>query len=265
MPNEIADADVVELIGNQTITNMVKDVRSLWKEGQDNRLKLGEKFSLLYHEVERYRKSKTGLTYASAVARTGVPRATAERYRQMWEVKEQHSIPADVFLLLCEEGANLAVVKVKMGEAFKGAISSLLPRIKSLDTTDPAAIEVLAEEVNKLIPAPAEDSADLAKLTEQLAEQVKELPKASSDEQAVEIAEAVRETKQQISAFYVERMKPLVAALGPFINWSDKEIKNYHKKFLEQPLSEQRRLYKEASKFAQTAVAGLAITSKAAA
>src|ERR1700694_3463772 len=134
--NQVAE----DIIGDATITNIVHDTRLLWQSGLDNRLKLGENFSQLYHAVERYKKStKTGLTYAGAVAKTTVPRGTAERFREMWDTKEEYSIPADTFLMLCEEGTNLAAIKAKLGAAFKGAISTLLPKIQSLDTTDAKA------------------------------------------------------------------------------------------------------------------------------
>lgn len=258
-------AEVVEFIGNEVISNIVNDARSLWKSGQNDRLKLGEKFSQLYHEVDRYTKStKTGLTYAAAVAKTGVPRGTAERFRQMWETTEEYSIPADTFLVLCEEGANMAAIKAKLGEAFKGAISTLLPKIQSLDTTDAKAVTALATDLGKFVPKPA-DKADLAELDTRLSELTDQLPKSKSGEEAAQLAEEMHETRGQIGVFYVERMKALISALAPFLDWSDERVKEYMKAFTDQPLSQRARLYKEAAKFAKNAATSLAITTTAAA
>jgi hypothetical protein len=253
-----------EIIGNETITNLVNDTRSLWQSGLDNRLKLGEKFSQLYHAVERYKKStKTGLTYAGAVAKTTVPRGTAERLREMWETKEECSVPADTFLVLCEEGANLAAIKAKLGTAFKGAISTLLPKIQSLDTTDAKAVTALATDLGKLVPKSAGE-ADLAELETQLSDLTGQLPK-SSGEEAATIAEEMHQTREQIGLLYVDRMKALVTALAPFLEWPDERAKEYMKAFASQTLSQRARLYKEAAKFAKTAATGLAITTTAAA
>jgi len=252
-----------EIIGNQTITNLVNDARSLWQSGQDNRLKLGENFSRLYREVERYRKSaKSGLTYAGAVAKTTVPRGTAERFREMWETREEFSIPADTFLVLCEEGANLAAIKAKLGAAFKGAISTLLPKIQSLDTTDAKAVTALANDLGKLVPKPVET--ELAALESQLSDLTNQLPK-SGGEEAATIAEEMHQTREQIGLLYVERMKALVTALAPFLDWPAERAKEYIKAFADQSLSQRARLYKEAAKFAKTAATGLAITTTAAA
>lgn len=264
MKNKTVNTADVAFIGNQAITDIVNNARSLWASGQDNRLKLGEKFSQLYHAVERYKKSaKTRLTYAGAVTKTGVPRGTAERYREMWEVKNEYSIPADAFLVLCEEGSNLATVKAKLGEAFKGAISPLLPRIQSLDTTNAKAVKDLAEDISKLIPEPMGEE-DLAELQGNLSDLVGKLPKAKSREESVDLAAAINQTTEQIGALYLARMRALVNALAPFLDWSPEEVRNYLKAFEEQPLSQRTQLYEEATKFAKTTATGLAITQKAA-
>jgi len=252
-----------EIIGNDTINNIVQDIRSQWQSGLDNRLKLGEKFSQLYRAVERYKKStKSGLTYAGAVAKTTVPRGTAERLREMWETKEEYSVQADTFLVLCEEGANLATIEAKLGAAFKGAISTLLPKIQSLDPTDAKAVTALANDLGKLVPKPGE--VDLAKLESQLSDLTNQLPK-SGGEEAASIAEEMHQTREQIGLLYVERMKALVTALAPFLDWPDERAKEYMRAFASQTLSQRARLYKEAAKFAKTAAIGLAITTIAAA
>lgn len=263
-PWQVGSDVVEESIGNDTINNIVQDIRSQWQSGLDNRLKLGENFSRLYHAVERYKKStKTDLTYNGEVAKTTVPRGTAERLRGMWETKEEYSIPADTFLVLCEEGVNLAAIKAKLGAAFKGAISTLLPKIQSLDTTDAKAVTALANDLGKLVPKPAGE-ADLAELESQLSDLTNQLPKSGGEEAAI-IAEEMHQTREQIGLLYVERMKALVTALAPFLDWPDERAKEYMKAFASQTLSQRARLYKEAAKFAKTAATGLAITTTAAA
>jgi hypothetical protein len=251
------------VIGDETITTLVNDARSLWQSGQDNRLKLGEKFSQLYHAVERYKKStKTGLTYNGTVEKTTVPRSTAERLREMWETKEEYSIPADTFLLLCEEGANLAAIKAKLGAAFKGAISTFLPKIQCVDPTDAKAVTALATDLGRLVPKPAGE-ADLAELETQLSDLTDQLPRASGEE-AADLAEEMHQTREQIGVLQVDRMKALVTALAPFLDWPDERVKQYMRAFADQPLSQRARLYREAAKFAKSAATGLAITTTAA-
>jgi gas vesicle protein len=258
-------ADVVEIIGNKTITDIIKETASLWKGGENNRLQLGEKFSLLYREVARYKRSaRTNLTYAGAVARTTVPRGTAERYRQMWEVKQEFSIPADVFLSLCEEGANLAAIKAKLGESFKGAVGILLPRIRALDITDAAKVADLAKDVIGLIPDSPENE-DLAELDSRLSDLMADLAKTEGDQPRADIAESIHETREQIRVLYIERMKPLVTALAPFLGWSDERVKEKLKAFEQQRTPELARLHTEATKLAKAAEDALAIITEAAA
>jgi len=84
-------------------------------QGQDARLKLGEGYHLLKGECEPYEKSPdTGLTYNKSVAKTGLPRPTAERYRLMFETKQEYGVPGDTFLMLSAEGLNLADLKASM-------------------------------------------------------------------------------------------------------------------------------------------------------
>jgi hypothetical protein len=251
-----------EMIGNETITHIVQDARLLWKSGQDNRMKLGEKFSQLYHEVERYKQSnKTGLTYTGAVIRTGVPRSTAERLRQMAEVKNEFMIPGDAFLVLAEEGVNLADIKAEMKEAFKGFLNTWLPKIRSLDITNVGAVKKLAEEILPKPPA----KVDLAELKENLAQLMDDLQKAQTVPERISISDEIQQTREQIGAIYVARMKPLVTALALFLDWSEERVRAYVKAFGQQPLSQRTRLYEEAAKFATSAAASLAITEKVAA
>src|SRR5512133_2524744 len=97
-----------DLIGNEAITTTIKQVREVWGRGAEDRLKLGELFSQLRSQVEAYKKDSQGLTYNQALAKTGVPRGTAERYRLMYETVKSSGVLAEVFLALAEHGCNLA-------------------------------------------------------------------------------------------------------------------------------------------------------------
>src|SRR5690348_7815879 len=91
----VADPSV---IGNEAITATIGQLKDAWNRGAKDRYKLGELFSQLRSQVEAYRKNKkTGLTYNQAVSKTGVPRGTAERYREMYETVESSGIKADIF------------------------------------------------------------------------------------------------------------------------------------------------------------------------
>ena len=108
----IEDANSRKITGPKAIEDLINVCRSLRIQGQDARLKLGEGYHLLKGECEPYEKSPdTGLTYNKSVAKTGLPRPTAERYRLMFETKQEYGVPGDTFLMLSAEGLNLADLK----------------------------------------------------------------------------------------------------------------------------------------------------------
>jgi hypothetical protein len=254
--------DVKSIVGNQAITDIVNAARSLWQEGQKNRLSLGQQFSKLRAEVEKYQRNNKGLSYRQAVAQTAVPWSTAERYREMYEVVNEYKIPEDTFLVLCEEGANIAEIKGALKEAFKGAISTVIPRIASLDVTNSKEVADLADDLNQLIPA-SMVTADLETLNGELAELLAELPQKQSAEQSADIAEAIHQKRTEIGESYAKPMKALVSALAPFVNWSPQQVKDYMTAFADQPLSQQTRLYNEATSLAKSVATGIAIGKKA--
>jgi len=101
MTNEVA------LIGNTEITEKVISIRSRRLSTVKDRLELGKLFSELRAAVDKYTrtsKDKNKVSYAEAVRLTGVPRGTAELYRQMYEVCKGNDIPADVFVILADAG-----------------------------------------------------------------------------------------------------------------------------------------------------------------
>lgn len=99
------------VIGNAEITDKVISIRSLRHNTVKDRLELGKQFSELRAAIDKYTRTtedENKVSYAEAVRLTGVPRGTAELYRQMYEVCKNTQIEPDVFVLLADAGFNLA-------------------------------------------------------------------------------------------------------------------------------------------------------------
>jgi hypothetical protein len=255
-------ADVKFYLGNDAITNLIKEARSLRRNGQDNRLRQGGVYCKLRTEVERYGRNNKGLSYQQAVGQTGVPWSTAERFRQMFELVTELTIPGDVFLILCEEGANIAEIKTALGATFGASIKALLQQIQSLDVADGKAVADVADKLKKLISrAPAES--DLETLQGDLDTLLAELPTVKGAVESVDLAEAIHQKQVEISESYAKPMRALVNALAPFVNWSPQKVKDYMTAFEEQPLSSKTKVFNAATKFASDMATDIAIVKEA--
>jgi hypothetical protein len=136
-----------EQIGHDAIDRLVAEISKLWKTGLDSRLKLGEYFSKLRDQTAKYERNRDGYSYAASVAKTPVPRGTAENYRHMWDAKQACGISGDLFLVLCEEGVNLGTIRENLGGAFKGAVNEFLDRFETIHAADAKSVKELAKEM----------------------------------------------------------------------------------------------------------------------
>src|SRR5579863_2399137 len=208
------------VIGNEAITTTINQVKDVWRRGAKDRLKLGELFSQLRNQVEAYRKDKkTGLTYNQAVAKTGVPRGTAERYRQMCEAVKSSGIQADVFLALAEHGCNLAADRAVTA----AGILSDLPNVNSLDITHEEKVKEMAEEINKKYPVndgekkPATQIEDLEALLVNL-EGMAKTPATTK---------MIDDTRSAIIKAQESSLLTLAIVLAPFIGKDEQWAKTY--------------------------------------
>jgi len=148
---------VADSSGNETTTgfptqkDLIEQGKALWHNGASDRLKLGEIFSNLRANQDAYKKGKDGLSYSQAVAKTGTPWSTAERYREMYEVARDNGIPADVFLALADNGCNLA----KDRETTVAGILSDIPDLPKLDVTNEKAVDAVAQRIRQDYPLSA--------------------------------------------------------------------------------------------------------------
>jgi hypothetical protein len=264
-PPIVAEVNSGTTHGKPAIENLIHAGRSLRAQGQDNRLKLGEVFHLLRNECEPYETSpKTGLTYRQSVARTGAARSTAERLRKMFETKEEYAVPADAFLRLCEEGVNLADMKVRHQDGFKGFINPWIPKIQALDATDEKAVSTLAEDIKAAEGTGAADK-PLTELEAYIEILLRDRKATEDDNQLDSINEQIQEARKQIGEIYIRWMESLVAALTPFFGWSTKEVKARMKAFEDELPLQRIRRYNETLNFLKNIEAAFAVTTKAAA
>ena|SRR5258708_29189926 len=261
-----------EQITIEQITTTINQVRELWKQGVDNRLKLGEMFHNLRSQVDRYQKNhKDGLSYTAAVAQTGVPRGTAENYRSMWEAKEACGVSGDLFLILCEKGVNLATLKAKSGEAFKGAISQFLPALSDVSPINVVGVKKLAEDLKAAFKAVWEpysgqdEDVSFGELdgsfdewTQHLELYYEELAQVKSRRETEASMAGITEANGKLIEISVRRMRKLVEMISPFVlEGNDEAVESYIKKFSEMPLSLQKQTYGEAKKLLKSLSDGL--------
>lgn len=233
------------VIGNEAITTTISQVKDAWNRGAKDRLKLGELFSQLRSQVEAYRKNKkTGLTYNQAVGKTGVPRGTAERYREMYETVKSSGIQADVFLALAEHRCNLAAER----SVTAAGILSDLPGLNSLDITDEDAVKKMAEKINQdysLKLSEKEPQSPIEDL-EALLANLEGMPDTPAT------TKMIAETRAEIIKVQQSSLLTLATALAPFIgkgeDWAGQYVESVAKN---STLLKQR--YVEAVKFAKSA------------
>jgi hypothetical protein len=238
----VANPDV---IGNEVITTTINQVKDVWRRGAKDRLKLGELFSQLRSQVEAYRKdAKTGLTYNQAVAKTGVPRGTAERYREMYETVKSSGIQADVFLALADKGCNLAANRTTM----TAGILADLPSLKTLDITDDAAVKKLAEDINRDYPviSSGKEPTTAVEDLEALLRNLETMPTNPAT------TKMIADTKSEIIKAQQASLLTLAIALAPFMG-KDKTWAEGYVERVGDNSTRLRQRYAEAVKFAKSA------------
>ena len=246
--------------GNKEIDPLVASIRPLWQDGQSNRLTLGELFSKLRKETQPFEKdSANGLTYTSAVRLTGVPRSTAEKYRQMWEVSNEHKIPAQVFLLLCEAGFNLATDLDK--QATVAAIVQDHPELCTGDIADYDALVAVYDARGQLVgglkhnygkqPASAGGSKDIAALEEEVKELGVIKEKLNSDTGKKSIQDSIDLKQEELHGLRVKALTSLARAVAPFLGKDDEWADGYSKAYKDSKKITKQR-YADAVKFVQS-------------
>jgi hypothetical protein len=241
----IDDVSAGRTKGEQAITNLINLIRSRWTKRQDDRLKDGELFHLLRNACDPYKEAETGLTYTQSVAKTGVPRATAEHLRQMFETQQEYVVPGDTFLMLCGEGVNLADIKRK-GSKFEALVKIWLPKIQQLDITDETVFARFVAEIKAALAKETPKEESLGELEEEFKKLREDRRKATNDNQMESLDKDIDVIKEKIGRVYVRRMKALLDGLAPFFGWNDAQVKERMKKFeAEQPTLRVKR-YNEA-------------------
>lgn len=247
------------VIGNVEITKLVTTARTQWASGTKARLELGETFSKLRAAVDKYsRTNKDGdnLSYNEAVRLTGVPRGTAERYRQMFNVCDVNEIPADAFVIIAEAGFNLATDVHE--DSTVAAILATHPQVASVE-------ELLAlsdEETKKLVAALHKDFGKDEQQTESLSSLQAEIAKMQqSKSESKDVAfkkyldEQINKQTTTVRNKMLWAIRNIAIALAPFLDKDADWVETYTSQFKQDGkvtvLVEQ--VYKEATKFAQSA------------
>lgn len=232
-------------VNDEAIATTIKQVKEVWRRGAKDRLKLGELFSQLRHQVEAYRRDdKTGLTYNQAVAKTGVPRGTAERYREMYETVSSSGIHADVFLALAERGCNLAADRT----ITVAGILAAIPSLNSLDITDETAVKAMVKDIDKNYPvvlSEKQPTTDVGHL-EALLANLEAMPTNPAT------TKMIADTKSEIIKAQQSSLLTLATALAPFIGKDKKWAEGYVDRVGDNSTLLKQR-YVEAVKFAQSA------------
>jgi hypothetical protein len=222
-------------VANETIDPLIANIQQLWQNGEADRLALGQYFSQLKKATEPYKEDKeTGLTYTSAVKRTGVPRSTAEYYRVMWETVNANGVPAQVFLLLREAGFNLAT-DLREGATVQGIVHDH-PKLRTGEISD---YDELADTLDK----------EYGKKDDKQ-EKITDLQKFVETSEGKVPASVLTSTKEKIHTLRVRALTSLCVAIAPLVDHDEKWAKKYAKKCADsQALTKQR--YEEAVRFAQ--------------
>lgn len=232
----------VSYAGNEKIDPIIVNIEQLWHKGEADRLTLGEYFSQLKKATEPYKEDKeTGLTYTSAVKRTGVPRSTAEYYRVMWKTVNENGIPAQVFLLLCEAGFNLAT-DLKEGVTVQGIIHDH----HELLTGDISDYDQLAVTLEENYGREQKDK-NVAAL-QKFAESIRTSMPDSEEKQDV-----LEGLEKQIHSKRISELKALCLAIRPLLGKTKAWAEDYAKKYADSKALTRQR-YEEAVRFAQSLI-----------
>jgi hypothetical protein len=228
----------VSYSGNGTIDPLIANIQQLWRKGEADRLALGQYFAQLKKATQRYKEDEeTGLTYTSAVKRTGVPRSTAEYYRVMWETVSGNGIPAQVFLLLREAGFNLATDLRE--EATVQGILQDHPELLSGEIPD---YDSLAKTLKREYAKKEDDQETIADLQEFMDTSQGAIPRS-----------VLNKAKEKIHALRMRALTNLCLAVAPFLNKDREWAQDRTKKYADNHEMTRQR-YDEAVRFAQSLI-----------
>lgn len=233
----------VSYAGNETIDPLIANIQQLWRNGEADRLALGQYFSELKKATKPYQEDlETGLTYTSAVKRTGVPRSTAEYYRVMWEKVNENGIPAQVFLLLREAGFNLAT-DLKEGVTVQGIIHDH----HELLTGDISDYDQLAGTLEENYGQGEQKGKNVAAL-QKFADSISTSMPDSEEKQNV-----LEGLEKQIHSKRISELKTLCLAIRPLLGKTKVWAEEYAKKYADSKALTRQR-YEEAVRFAQSLI-----------
>jgi hypothetical protein len=203
-------AEKPALTGLEQINSTINAIRGLWGKGKEARLELGKLFSQLRAQTLPYERGSTdGKSYTQAVAETGVPRGTAEGYRNMYEVLQAAKIPADTYLILADHGCDLAAERV----ATLAGIVHDVPELLTIDVTDEEAVKRMAKKIKDGYPVERKQKSaptPLETLAEVLAS-IEEMPESAQTDKMRE------DTQKAIVKMKVETLLSLATAVAPFV------------------------------------------------
>jgi hypothetical protein len=223
--------------GNGTIDPLIANIQQLWRKGEADRLALGQYFAELKKATQPYKEDEeTGLTYTSAVKRTGIPRSTAEYYRVMWETVSGNGITAQVFLLLREAGFNLAT-----------------------DLREEATVRGILQDHPELLGGEIPDYDSLAKTLkkeygkkEDDQETIADLQKFIASEGTIPRS-VLNKAKEKIHTLRMRALTNLCVAVAPFLNKDREWVQDCTKKYADS-YEMTRQRYDEAVRFAQSLI-----------
>jgi hypothetical protein len=213
----VTASNIAQPQNSGVVNDIIESIRSTWKKGEEDRLKLGEQFSELRKETANYKKGKSGLSYNQAVEKTGVPHSTAEKYRGMYESCRDHKIPANNFLQLCESGLNLAAVAVTKDGPTVAGILHAHPELMQQDSV--IDFTKIKEKYVKQQP----EAGNLPEIIAGLESTISELEGLKKDS----LKKTIDEKKHELYAKQESALKALVTALAPFIGWDNAQVENF--------------------------------------
>jgi len=241
--------------GNVEITKLVASARSKWAAGSKDRFALGEIFSNLRAEVDKYTRTsedKNKVSYAEAVRLTGTPLGTAELYRQMYDVCDHNKVEPDVFIILSEAGFNLA--RDLNEDALPAGIFADNPDLKSVEYLLGLSKEDTKTLIDRLKKDYGKEEAEAISVGSLQAEidGFKKATAETKDETYKKFcAKEIDRTNKTMHGKMIAAMSALAKVVGLLLGkeegWADNYIKQTE---VSGVLTEQR--YKEAVKFAES-------------
>src|SRR5437660_5789108 len=244
------------IIGNAEITSLVMTARQKWASGIKDRLEIGKIFSNLRAAVTKYEhstKDKKKLSYNEAVRLTGIPRGTAERYREMYEVCNDNDISADVFVILAEAGFNLRNDLSK--DSMPMAIFSDDPNLKSVEHLlglSADDMETLILRLRKEYGKKEPTRTTVETLQAAIAARKGKAAETKDSDTKEALEAKIEEDTSTLHSLMLSQLRKLATVLAPFIGRNEEWVNTYiegtkaNGTFIEQR-------YREAVVFAQKA------------